>query len=196
MRRCNIFIGVVLAVLLPASAAHSLEQGQMAPDFTLIDIVSGEPFSLSDYRGQVVVLNFWAYWCEFCEFAAPAFTDQIFKVYEPQGVAFVGIEKGERRPSWTGNIKNPRHWVETFGWTFKNGIDTDRSVFPAFNAFMDQYMVLDVHGRAIYVSTPVGWEDGWIDIPPLIAAIKEGLLAAPVPVQPVTWSRLKRLWAP
>lgn len=46
--------------------------GKMAPDFKLKDIRSGEFKSLQDYRGQVVILIFWATWCSSCEESLPA----------------------------------------------------------------------------------------------------------------------------
>ena len=42
--------------------ALASDEGDPAPDFTLIDLVSEQPFSLSDYQGQVICINFWAYW--------------------------------------------------------------------------------------------------------------------------------------
>jgi len=42
----------------------------MAPDFTLEDI-NGKKVSLSDYRGKIVFLNFWATWCQYCVMEMP-----------------------------------------------------------------------------------------------------------------------------
>ncbi|WFA08256.1 TlpA disulfide reductase family protein [Tissierella sp. Yu-01] len=41
-----------------------------APDFTLMNL-SGEEVSLSDYRGKIVLINFWATWCTFCDMEMP-----------------------------------------------------------------------------------------------------------------------------
>lgn len=38
----------------------------MAPDFTLLDL-NGEEVSLSDYRGQYALINFWGTWCKYCD---------------------------------------------------------------------------------------------------------------------------------
>ena len=61
MRFYEPVLGICSALLL-TTPATAIEVGEIAPDFTMTDIVTLEDFSLSDYRGQVVVLNFWAYW--------------------------------------------------------------------------------------------------------------------------------------
>lgn len=52
------------------ASGYGLE-GQMAPDFTLKNL-QGEPVKLSDYKGKVVFLNFWATWCDPCKEEMPA----------------------------------------------------------------------------------------------------------------------------
>lgn len=44
--------------------------GELAPDFTLLNL-DGEEVSLSDYRGQYVLINFWATWCKYCDIEMP-----------------------------------------------------------------------------------------------------------------------------
>ena len=50
--------------------------GDVAPDFTL-QTLDGARVSLSDYRGQPVVLNFWASWCNPCRDEFPLFRDEL-----------------------------------------------------------------------------------------------------------------------
>ena len=53
------------AVLVALALAMKLQPGQPAPDFTLDDL-DGQPVSLSQFKGQVVLLDFWASWCVPC----------------------------------------------------------------------------------------------------------------------------------
>jgi cytochrome c biogenesis protein CcmG/thiol:disulfide interchange protein DsbE len=64
-----------------------------APAFTLTDL-NGKPVSLADFRGKVVVLNFWATWCPPCRREIPDFID-LQREYGSRGVQIVGIALDE-----------------------------------------------------------------------------------------------------
>ncbi|EPR10194.1 TlpA family protein disulfide reductase [Ruminiclostridium papyrosolvens] len=57
---------------LQSQAAQSTKI--MAPDFTLKDI-DGKTVKLSDYKGKIVILNFWAVWCKYCLIEIPDFNE-------------------------------------------------------------------------------------------------------------------------
>lgn len=64
-----------------------------APEFTL-PAESGSPVRLSDYRGRVVVLNFWATWCEGCKTEIPAFVNSQRR-FAGSGLQVVGVSMDE-----------------------------------------------------------------------------------------------------
>jgi peroxiredoxin len=71
-------------VALASSAAHA-----PAPDFTL-NSRSGKPLSLAQYKGQVVMLNFWASWCAPCKQEMPLL-ETIQKKYGKLGFTLIGV---------------------------------------------------------------------------------------------------------
>ncbi|MEA2645248.1 MAG: hypothetical protein QOE92_331 [Chloroflexota bacterium] len=63
--------------------------GQPAPDFSGTDL-DGKPVRLADYRGHLLVMNFWASWCGPCRAEQPGLL-RAAADYEPRGVRFLGI---------------------------------------------------------------------------------------------------------
>ena len=64
-----------------------------APEFTLPQL-DGPRVLLSDYRGQVVIMEFWATWCGPCRFSTPS-VDAIYRAYRSRGVTALLINEGE-----------------------------------------------------------------------------------------------------
>jgi cytochrome c biogenesis protein CcmG/thiol:disulfide interchange protein DsbE len=69
------------------------EGRKTAPDFVLDD-ASGKPVKLSDFRGKVVLLNFWATWCAPCRLEIPWFVE-FQKAQESRGFATLGVSLDE-----------------------------------------------------------------------------------------------------
>ncbi|MBL1261784.1 MAG: TlpA family protein disulfide reductase [Thiotrichaceae bacterium] len=82
-----------LAILLAASQAvkaqGDLMLNQPRPAFTLPDL-DGTARSISEWDGKLLVINFWASWCEPCLREMPAFT-RLQQHYRDQGVQFIGV---------------------------------------------------------------------------------------------------------
>lgn len=69
--------------------------GQVAPDFSFKLVDSDEDRSLGDYRGEVVLLNFWATWCPPCLKEMPDL-NRLYKEYEDQGLRVITISDEPR----------------------------------------------------------------------------------------------------
>jgi peroxiredoxin len=78
----------------PGTPAPAAVEGAPAPDFTLTD-VSGETIRLSDLKGQVVLINFWATWCIPCKVEMPAI-EREFEARRDQGFTVLAIDAAER----------------------------------------------------------------------------------------------------
>ena len=66
-----LFLVVFIDSKPPANSASAPDRGTVAPDFTLVTL-DGKNVRLTDYRGQVVFLNFWATWCPPCRREMPS----------------------------------------------------------------------------------------------------------------------------
>ncbi len=79
---------IFVSSILPAQA---LEQGEMAPDFTLPSIYEGQPdITLSELRGKVVYVDFWASWCAPCLISMPLY-NELYHRYKEQGLEIVAV---------------------------------------------------------------------------------------------------------
>lgn len=96
--RFSIFtLGLVLIVGLGFFFFSSEARSEIAPAWSLDDL-QGKPVKLSDFKGKIVVLNFWATWCPPCVAEIPDFIE-IEKEYRGKGVAVVGVSIDSLQPS-------------------------------------------------------------------------------------------------
>lgn len=89
-------VGVMALVLLtlgvPAGSGQAQQQRTKAYDFALKDL-DGKVHRLSDYRGKVVIVDFWDTWCPPCRKGIPEFVE-LHKAYADKGFAMIGVAGG------------------------------------------------------------------------------------------------------
>jgi len=117
--------------------------GQRGPDFTLTD-THGQTHKLADYRGHVVLLDFWATWCPPCVAASPDI-QAIYDRYKPEGLVVLAIHFNDQG--------DPARYEKTHNYTYTsllNGFDVARrygvSQIPTL-------MILDRDGLIVHRQT-------------------------------------------
>ncbi len=88
---------VVAGLFVWQVVGRSTSGSSSAPDFTLTD-QHGSKIQLSDYRGKVVILDFWATWCPPCKAEIPGFVN-LYDKYKDEGLEIVGISLDQT--GWT-----------------------------------------------------------------------------------------------
>jgi len=109
-----------------------LAEGNMAPDFSLVDL-NGNALKLSDFRGKRVLVNFWATWCPPCKAEMP-YMQEMYEKYHEEGFEVLAVNSTVTEKS----RDNVVDFVSEYGLTFpipmdeKNRVSSDYEIlsFP------------------------------------------------------------------
>ncbi len=114
--------------------------------FTLFD-TKGNKVSLSDYRGQAVVLDFWATWCGPCKASFPAMEKAMAKYSDAKFLFINSRESGDEK------LKKVANYMSENDYPFHVLMDEDDSVFQSYKiAFLPTKIILDGNGIIRYKS--------------------------------------------
>ena len=97
-----------------------------APDFKL-ELLDGREIRLSDYRGRVVLINFWASWCPPCREEAPDL-QALYQDYRQAGFSVIGVNMLE------SSKQKALDFIDEFGITYPNGEDIGEKVTNLYRA--------------------------------------------------------------
>lgn len=142
-----------LCVMSPLPAANAPQD--VAPDFTLKSN-GGENLKLSELRGQVVLINFWASWCGPCRKEMPLL-DQLYQQYKPLGFTVLGVNV-EEDPS------QARSLLSKVPVSFPVVFDGTNSVSKMYNVVaMPTTVIVDRNGNVRYLHKGYmpGYEDAY-----------------------------------
>jgi peroxiredoxin len=109
-------------------------------DFELQDL-SGKPVKLSDYRGKIVLVNFWASWCGPCEFEIPMFL-KMRREYQKRGFEIIGISMDE------GSLEQLGEFIKQLkiNYPVVMGASANLDVFGAIKGLPTSFLI-DREGR-------------------------------------------------
>ena len=135
---------VIAATKKKIELAGAFLPGAVAPDFTQVT-PAGDSLSLSDLRGKVVLVDFWASWCGPCRKENPH-VKQIYEKYKDKGFDVLGVSLDRNKKSWEGAISKdglPWHHISDLkGW--KNAVANMYSV-----SSIPHTILLDQEGRIV-----------------------------------------------
>ena len=153
---------VLAAALLVAKTALGVDEGDMAPDFTLPVLGADAAMSLSETQGKVLYIDFWASWCAPCRVAVPRI---VALQEELGGEAFevIGINIDEQ-------VDDALDFAERFAMNYVNVIDPDGDTAESWDLLaVPMSYVVDPEGRVTLVHA--GFRRG--DMEPIRAHILE-----------------------
>lgn len=125
------------------AGAGPVEPGKKAPDFALPGL-AGETIKLSDYRGQVVLVNFWATWCRPCQVEMPEF-QAVYEKYHNAGFTILGVNQAE-------TVDLVRPYVEEGGYTWTFALDQTGETSARYQVYgIPQSYLIDRDGKVVYM---------------------------------------------
>jgi peroxiredoxin len=163
LRICALAALAVITVLTSCSASSTTntaskasKERKPAPEFTLTD-ASGSSVKLSDYRGKVVLLNFWATWCGPCTLEIPWFID-FEQQFKSRGFEVVGISMDE--DGWTA-IK-PYVTEHKMNYRILLGNDSVSELYGGVEALPTSF-VIDRDGKIASVHVGLAGKNEYVD---------------------------------
>jgi peroxiredoxin len=103
-------LSIIALALLAGCTDRGAQSDTVASDFSLQDM-SGKTVRLSDYKGKVVLLEFWAAWCPPCRASVPGL-EKLHKAYKDKGVVLLAVSMDE------GGDDEVRSYIKESGITY------------------------------------------------------------------------------
>ena len=143
MKIKNCLLGLIFSVLAATSLASSSLVGQLAPDFALKS-ASGDNLRLSEFRGDVVMINFWATWCGPCRQEMPLL-DELYSTYQRVGFNLLGVNIDD-------DSRKAMNMIAELGVSFPVLFDTRKEVSKLYAVdAMPATIIVDRDGRVRHV---------------------------------------------
>jgi thiol-disulfide isomerase/thioredoxin len=112
-------------------ATVGVNVGELAPDFTLVDL-DGNQVSLSDFRGKTVFVNFWATWCPPCRAEMPEI-EAVYQEHKDKGVVVIGVNILVSEILRGYDENDVLQYVQQGGYSWTFVLDTTGEVAASYN---------------------------------------------------------------
>ncbi|MBO7313007.1 MAG: TlpA family protein disulfide reductase [Alistipes sp.] len=131
-------------------ATTLIHAGDMAPDFT-VEMLDGSKVTLSELRGKVVLVGFWATWCPPCRQELSHMQKDVIDRFAGKDLVVLPISRGEKR-------KTVEEYIAKMGYTFPIGLDGDQSIYRKYASnYIPRSFVVGRDGKVVYVA--VGYDE-------------------------------------
>ena len=119
-------------------------------DFT-VKMIDGQNIKISDLRGKVILINFWATWCAPCLMEFYEFPSKIIEPFKNATFVLLPISRGEREDKVKGKMKQ----LKQKGIDFNVGIDPNQTIAGLYGAknAIPKNILIDKNGTIRYIST-------------------------------------------
>ena len=157
MKIKNLTLGLLVTVFAATSLASSDLEGRAAPDFVLKSS-TGENLRLSEYRGDVVMINFWATWCGPCRQEMPLL-DELYTRYQRVGFNLLGVNIDD-------DSRRAMQMIDELGVSFPVLFDARKEVSKLYEVeAMPVTVLVDREGmvRHVHHGYKPGYEDAYLD---------------------------------
>lgn len=126
------------------------EAGKVVPSFSLQDL-DGKKKELQDYKGNLILVNFWASWCGPCNEEATSM-EKMYKEFKNKGVVVVGI-------SIDHHVSQVEKFIKQYSITFPVLLDTNETAASAYEITgVPETFILDSHYKLIkHIIGPLDW---------------------------------------
>lgn len=147
-------------------SAGPVAEGQVAPDFRFKD-QSGQQFSLSDFRGKVVLVNFWATWCSPCREEIPSL-ESLLRQMSPNNLKLLALSVDDSWAPVNEFVRESRIALPAYA-------DFDRQISTRYGTFkFPETYVVDKKGKVVL--KVIGATD-WV-APDMVAYLRKLTTAA------------------
>lgn len=153
----NSIFAALVCVFAASSLASAGLEGQPAPDFALKSS-TGANMRLSEYRGDVVMINFWATWCGPCRQEMPLL-DELFTRYQRVGFNLLGVNIDD-------DSRRAMKMIDELGVSFPVLFDARKEVSKLYEVqAMPVTVLVDREGRVRHVhhGYKPGYEEKYLD---------------------------------